>query len=305
MRKLYVSALYICSLAGCSQLLGVGDYEIDPALDGTGGSRVEPVGGEAGAPIGQAGSSGGSGGSSGSGGSGGSLGGEGGAPPIPVGGEAGQGGAPPTLIPCDSEECCRDAGGNAVGVELLSDGGFELGASDGPWTEESTLGYEAISEYDPDIGFRPHAGDYFVYLSGLAGERTSIYSEDVQIPADAGWLVVSGFRKFQIDVQDETNADFALVAFYDPTDAEGTALEIPFFWSNPAEYADGWGATNSAWKSFEASWSAEPHAGGKRYLGLRGESDEHPMVPPEDTETSTASSYLFDDVSLKVFRCYE
>lgn len=295
MRRLYVSALYVCTLAGCSQILGVGDYDIDPSLDAQGGT--DAVGGEAGAPGGQGGSA-----------VGGAAGGDGGSPVIieaGAAGEAGQGGVAPTLIPCDSADCCRSADGTPVGVELLSDGGFELGTLDSPWTEDSTLGYEAISEYDPDIGFRPHTGDYFIYLSGVAGERTSMYSENVQIPADAGWIEVSGYRKFQIDKQDETNADFALIAFYDPDDENGTALEIPFFWSNPAEYEDGWGATNSAWKAFEASWSAEPHAGAKRYLGLRGESDEYPMVPPEDMETTTASSYLFDDVSLKVFRCYE
>lgn len=105
MRKLYFSAVYVCTLAGCSQILGVGDYDIDPALDakgGKGGSTIDAVGGEAGAPAGgqggtkpEAGSS--QGGKAGDGG-------DGGTPPA-AGGEGGDGSGPPlgAFIGCDGE----------------------------------------------------------------------------------------------------------------------------------------------------------------------------------------------------------
>jgi hypothetical protein len=140
-------------------------------------------------------------------------------------------------------------------------------------------------------------------LTGIAGERTTLYSEDLEIPADAGWLVVSGYRWFQIDVQDDVNADFGLVAFYSYTNENPE--ELPFYWSKPSNSSDGWGDTPS-WTRFSYSWDAAPHQGLVRYLGLRGESDLYPEDPdPTDDEPGDASSYLFDDVSLKAFRCYE
>ena len=304
----------VCSslafIGGCTQILGISDYEVDPKLDGSGTS----VGGEGGSPdTGTAGTKP-SAGTKNDGGSpnGGQAPSDGGAPEPGVGGssimgDAGAGGAAPlgTLVTCDSADCCAQLGGTAVGVEMLKDGGFELGTveADGNpyWTQLSTNNYEVITN-DPDFGFDPHAGDYYAYLSGLQGERSTLYTEALTIPNDAGWLVVSGYRLFQIDVQDAVNADFCGIGFYaiPPNDA----LEIPFYWSDPGSSTDGWGDT-ATWKRFEASWDAAPHLGQKRKLGLVAESDTYPDEATAAPEDTTSSSYLFDDVSLKVYRCYK
>jgi hypothetical protein len=307
--------LFTLFVGGCSQIIGLSDYDVDPQLGGSaaaaggeGGDGGTPAAGgtkptagtatiEAGAPaggqppVGQAGQP--------------PLE-QGGQPPLgqagePGGGQAGQGagGEPAVVMPCDSAACCTKAGGVARGEELLKDGGFELGNGvDTPWTEEFTKdGADYVDEAitnDTSLGFKPKAGAYYVYLSGIQGERATVYSEDLNIPADAGWLVVSGYRYFQIDKADATNADFSLIAFYD---LDGNPLEIPFYWAYSE--ADGFGSTNGVWKVFSKSWDAAPHQGQVRYLGLRGESDKIPA-----SGSPKASSYLFDDVSLKVFRCY-
>lgn len=302
--------------AGCSQVLGLGDYEIDPKLD-----AKTTGGGEGGAGDGTAGSQSASGksgnpttggtksdagapnpGSAGEPSLPGSAG-AGGAEPNPGGGDAGSGPDPgSTLVPCDSVDCCASEGGHPVGVELLKDGGFELGtpSDNSPWVEDFTKDGDAYSDEaitnDLTLGFSPKSGSYYVYLSGIPGEQASVYSEDLKIPADAGWLTVSGYRYFQIDKQDATNTDFAGIGFYDPEDDQN--YYVPFYWTGTSD--DGWGATNAMWKSFSASWDAAPHAGKTRYLGLRGSSDHYP-----DSGNTKSSSYLFDQVSLKVFRCYK
>jgi hypothetical protein len=155
---------------------------------------------------------------------------------------------------------------------------------------------------DPELAFLAKSGDYYAYLSGVQNETSTIYSENLQIPESAGWLTLSGWRLFQIDIQDETNEDFSLIALYGPDDEN--ALELPFWWGKPTEQADGWGATNGTWKKFQASWDAEPHRGSVRYLGLRGESDDYPPYPEEAEEEGLySSSFLFDDISLKAFTC--
>jgi len=283
------------AVGGCSQIVGISDYEIDPKLDG--------------AAIGEGGSGNiGAGGTKNDAGS--PNGGQGGAPDpgsagSPVAGEAGAAGAAPrTVLPCDSADCCAELGGTPEGVELLKDGGFELGpVGDGesPWTQLSTNDFEVITS-DPDYGFDPKSGEYYAYLSGIAGERSTLYTETITVPSDAGWLVVSGYRLFQIDVEAEPNKDFCGVGFYEVPPA--MALEIPFYWSSTANSTDGWGDTPT-WKRFEASWDAAPHHGLKRRLGLVGESDQYPAEADVMAEDLTSSSYLFDDVSLKAFRCYE
>lgn len=316
--RLIVIGSALALAAGCTQILGLGDYEIDPTLD-----PKTSGGGEGGSGEGKAGtqSTAGKAGSSSSGGTKSDAGapnpgnaGEGGEPISSgfagAGGETnpGGGGSSGTLVPCDSVDCCASEGGKPVGVELLSDGGFELGTpSDGsPWLEEFLKDGDAYTDEaitnDLLLGFMPKSGSYYVYLSGIPGEQASVYSEDLQIPADAGWLTVSGYRYFQIDKQDATNADFAGIGFYDPLDDKGYI--VPFYWTGTSD--DGWGATNASWKSFSASWDAAPHAGKTRYLGLRGSSDHYPVPPAgADASFTKASSYLFDQVSLKVFRCYK
>ncbi len=311
-RQVFTVCSSLAFISGCAQLLGISDYDVDPTLGATN------AGGEGGSGDGTSGNAGTkpTGGTNNAGSpNGGQPPSDGGAPEPgtaggPMTGDAGAAGAAPigTVVPCDSADCCAALGGKAVGVELLSDGGFELGpVGDGssPWTQLSTNNSEVITETDPDgtgLGFKSHADKYYAYLSGLQGERSTLYSETVTVPKDGGWLAVSGFRLFQIDLQDAVNSDFCGIGFYavPPSDA----LEIPFYWSDPGSSTDGWGDT-AKWQRFEASWDAAPHQGMKRRLGLVAESDSYPAkanVPPGG---SAASSYLFDDVSLKVFRCYK
>lgn len=309
--KLTLAAL---TLASCSQILGIDDYAIDKKLDdavggdgneggsdGGSSSKAGTRNNEAGEPSNLGGDGGtpqgGTAGSAGSGGAGGTN--------LAGAGAGGDGGGPPLgeLVPCDSLDCCNAADGIAVGVELLGDGGFEL-AADGSslWVQESVESVEAITN-DLELGWEPRSGKFYAYLSGIQGERTSVYSEDVVIPDDAGWLTVAGFRRFQIDEMDATNKDFALVGFF--SYESESAEETPFWWGDPSTYPDGWGNTVT-WVKFDSSWDATPYQGLTTYLGLRGESDLYPIDPdPQDEVPGDASSYLFDDVSLKAFRCYE
>ncbi len=310
-RQIITACWSLAFIGGCTQILGISDYEVDPKLDGnnssaageggngdtgtSGSAGTKPTGGtknDAGSPNGgEAPAHGGA------------------AEPGTAGspGDAGAGGDAPvvgTVVAADSAEKCTELGGKAVGVEMLKDGGFELGTvGDGnsPWTQLSTNSVEVITA-DPDFGFDPKSGTYYAYLSGIQGERSTLYSEPLTIPNDAGWLVVSGYRLFQIDLQDAVNSDFCGIGFYAiPPDM---ALEIPFYWSDPGSSTDGWGDT-ATWKRFEASWDAAPHHGQKRKLGLVAESDTYPDKADVAPGDSSSSSYLFDDVSLKVYRCYK
>jgi hypothetical protein len=286
--------LLVCSTltaaAGCSQIVGISDYEIDPKLDGAagaaaadgGGAGTNHAGGQAGATTSPGGEGPGAGGTTPQGGE-------------PSGGAAG---APALdVVPCDSADCCEQLGGTPVGVELLKDGGFELGGPDegSPWKEVTTTSGNPLIINDLSFGFEPKAGDWFAYLSGLAGEESTIYQTPV-VPKDAGWLVVSGWRLFQVDTQDAMNADFAGIGIY--AFPSGENVEVPAFWSAPPAQ-DGWGDAPK-WVRFEYSFDALPHQGLKREIDFRGSSDEYST----DT-TSTASSYLFDELSFKSFSCYK
>ena len=297
---LKLSLLGALTLASCAQIVGISDYDIDTRLDGKSGSTstdggMPGVGGAAG-PEGGATDSAGAAGASDTGGTAGT----GGSAMGGVGAEAGVGGEatePRELIPCDSSDCCEAELGTAIGEELLQDGGFELGPvinGDSPWTQESTGEIEAITE-DLELGWKPKAGTFYSYLSGISGERTTLYSENLRVADDAGWFVLVGHRNFQVDATDDVNEDFAGVGFYSVPDGE--LVELPFYWSRPADSEDGWGET-TGWARFTSEWPATPHLGLRRRLGLRAESDAYPT---EDD----ASSYLFDEVSLRVFRCYK
>lgn len=302
-----VSFLTLLTIGGCAQVIGLSDYKVDPSLDGKGGKGVSPEGGDG--PSKGGSSAGKSSIPQGGDDTGGSvaLGGQGGEPvagSAPVGGEGGAGGG--ELVPCDSLDCCTKQGGKAVGTEIITDLGFEGGpVEDGntAWTEESTKTLEIITPTDTDgtgLGFKSHAGMYYAYLSGIAGEQSTIYTPNFIVPKDAGWMTLTGYRIFQIDLQDATNGDFAGIGLYDPADTN--PVELPFFWGAPPAHPDGW-ADKSTWTKFEASWDAAPHQGKKRYMGIRGSSDTYPAAPPAGDLDS--SSFLFDDVSLKVYRCYK
>jgi hypothetical protein len=277
-------------VAGCSEQDGGTPLGCSPSEAGMSSEACSPS--EAGSPSTPAAGEGGSGGEA----------------PMPQGGEAAaQGGQAPLggaegeppgeLVPCDSADCCTAKGGNAVGVELLNDGGFETGTpSEGsPWSEMSTTNGNALIINNLSLGFKPKAGAYFVYLSGIASEESTI-RQTVVVPEDAGWMVVSGYRLFQVDSQDDVNLDFCRIGLYGHPARD--ALELPFYWGRPTDTGDGWGDSRT-WKFFEASWDAAPHQGLQREILFRGSSDDYSTDPD-----LSSSSYLFDELSLKAFRCY-
>ena len=301
-KKLTLAAML--TLGGCGQILGLGDYDIDSKLGAAGAAPTD--GGEGGENHTAGGVANHAGVPNTPGGAGAGQGGEapaaqGGEPPVGggSGAEAGAAGAPPvtvgTVVPCDSAECCTAKGGTAMGIELLKDGGFELGTPDtnSPWKEVSTTVSNELIIDDLSFGFEPKAGNWFVYLSGIKGEESTIYQTPV-VPKDAGWLVVSGWRLFQVDSEDAVNTDFALIGFY--AFPSGDPVEVPAYWSAPPAQ-EGWGDTPT-WKHFAFSFDALPHQGLKREIDFRGSSDSYTANP--DTK---ASSYLFDELSLMSFTC--
>jgi hypothetical protein len=327
MRPLKLSLASALLLVGCSQLLGLGDYEIDKTLDGDsspggaadGGSSGKNASGgktsdagktsaEAGdGPVSNGGKSNDTGGTSGTGnasaGEGGDppapQGGKGGTGPVDEGGAGGEGGAPapaPELIPCDSVTCCTSKGGKPdAGVELLTDGGFELGTAeqgDTPWTESSTNDSAVITDGGDEA--TPHAGQYFAWLGGLPDETSIVQSPTFTVPSDAGWLVTSGYRRFQIDSDDTdgVNDDLMTLSLWNPAADKLTTLLQ--YWDK-----DDPGGTTK-WTRFEVSVSAEDDAGKERYFMALGSTDDH--------LTSTdilSSNYMLDDLSLKAYRCYK
>jgi hypothetical protein len=324
----------LAAAGGCGQILGISDYEIDPKLgrpadneggrDGAdanggdrsaagapdsagapGGGQPPSDGGNGGAPVVGIGGAGASSGGAGNGGAGNGGAGNGGAGPAEAGaaGAGGAGGSPEIhheLVPCDSLNCCTQAGGTAEGEELLVTatlpqtpyyGDFELGTVEGgntPWVETSLRGYPIITD---GTDAAPHKGSYFAWLCGLTKETSVLTSEPIHVPADAGWFTLTGFRKFQIDSlpEDTVNDDSMSIGFWNETEP----LELPLYWNQAAP-----GAT-SGWVKFDASWDAAPHVGEVRYLTAVASTDDHVT----DEEISS-SNYMLDDLSLKVFRCY-
>lgn len=298
--KLALTSLVL--VGGCSQILGISDYEIDTKL----GQEPDPgLGGgdNEGGGDGESGSGGTKGGTDNRGGEAHGMAGEpqgqGGTPQgqagmVGMAGEdQGQAGMPPVgeLVPCDSADCCEEEGGTAVGAELLSDPGFDSAVSG--WTETSTHDEAIIVPGDP-ADFPAVDGDYIAWLAGLTDEISDVTSDFFVVPADAGWMELTGYRWFEVDSFAVANTDFAGIGLYDPNDIN--PVELPFFW-NTVNGATSAGDTTD-WTPFDASWSALPHAGETRYLMIRGKADAYPTA-------SSKSNYVFDAVSLKVYRCYK
>jgi hypothetical protein len=271
-----------------------------------GGGQPSTDGGNGGAPVVSAGGAGAGASGAATSGAGTSSAGAGGTGPAEAGaaGAAGAGGSPEIrheLVPCDSLDCCTQAGGTAEGEELLVTatlpetpyyGDFELGTVEEgqtPWLETSLLGYSIITSATTDA--TAHKGSYFAWLCGVKEETSVVTSEAIHVPADAGWFTLTGFRKFQIDSlpEDTVNDDSMSIGFWN----ESEPLELPFYWDQAAP-----GAT-AGWVKFNASWDAAPHVGEVRYLTALASTDDH--VTDEDINSS---NYMLDDVSLKVFRCY-
>lgn len=331
-KKLNLNLGFVLLLAagGCGQIIGLGDYEIDPKLDGPSGrAGTRNEGGEGGDPSHGGSSNGANGGKAGSNPQ--PVAGEGGTKPVPnpTAGEAGQpptdggtgGVAPgPVVIPCDSVDCCTTKGGRAVGEELLvvpvsttcdplteycdpSYGGFEYGPkADGnsPWAETSEKGFPLVTD-GVEEGSEPHKGTYLAFLGGVHDESSLLISQPLDIPSDAGWLTLSGYRLFEADRADPSdmeNGDSMSLSLWDETDV----LEVPFYWdySDPGIAAD--------WTKFESTFDAEPHQGTTRYLYALGKTDSWSDADGTGGAANVGypggSNYMIDDLSLKVFRCY-
>lgn len=285
---------------GCSQILGISDYQIvdDPTGEGGdtgqgGDGAVSGKGGKAGA-AGDAGapSQAGDGPGPGPGGSDqGGMPGQGGSGT--VGGAGGEGGEPPiirTLIPCDSVECCTDAGGVVDELQLLQNVDFEAGQE--WWDEYSDLTYDLIVSEDDTDTVNAHAGKWFVWMGGAEDEGAVLSSPTLEIPADTGWVTLSGWRYLVFDSATATT-DFAVVQLWDENDFD-TPYENIYLWDS-AVYD-----TNS-WTKFEVSGAGELYAGLPLQLWISGFTD----ATADDPVGQAASNFFFDDISFVAARCYE
>jgi hypothetical protein len=292
---------------GCSQILGISDYEIDNDLGDTGEGGDTGQGGD-GAVSGKGGKAGaGDAGAPPQAGEGPGLGGgdQGGMPGQGgdgmVGGSTGEGGEGGSglgeLVPCDSTSCCNDAGGTVVLTEVLPDGGFELGTyaeGNTPWYESSSNNYAIITDGLAE-SVTPRSGDYLAFLCGVDDEISTLQSPVLDVPADAGWFELTVFRWFEIDGPlDQTNEDFVSISlFSSPSDEIEELIE---YWDQAGDAGD----TNT-WTRYTASIDAAPHVGKNLYLLFLGQTD----LITDNTISGGGSNYMFDDLSLKVGRCYK
>ncbi|HYP88275.1 MAG TPA: hypothetical protein VEQ59_08975, partial [Polyangiaceae bacterium] len=173
---------------------------------------------------------------------------------------------------------------------------FELGtlADGSPWKEISSGEFSLVVDKtatDAETAL-PHKGDYFAWLGGESNESSFLDSEALDVPADAGWLTLSSFRKFQIDsdVTDTTNDDFAWIALLD---SEGDISDFFGYWDNtdPSE--------TNGWVKYEQTIDATSIQGQSLVLELAAVDDMY-----STSADITGSNYMFDDVSLKAYRCY-
>jgi hypothetical protein len=310
MAKLQLNAavLTLLAIGGCSQIIGLSDYEIDKELDGAGG---EAVGGD--------GSGGSTAGSKSEGGDGPvDRGGEG---PIDRGGETsqggevngggtpstagqpgvgGEGGSAPVPIDCDSEECCNDEDGVVVqvGGELLPNGDFEAKRSSWYGYYDSSDTLDVFTENDP---VEAHSGDWYVWLGGTVDDAAELQSPTFTVPEGASWLRMAGFRFFAFDSL-ALDGDAAAIALYP---ASGTdAVEVFSFWDN-YEY------DNDRWEEFVGSHvPAEAYVGDEYFVSIVAVTDAlYDVDPPPDPEDpdppveQKASNFFFDDLSLTAYRC--
>jgi hypothetical protein len=292
--------LLLLAAAGCAQIIGLSDYEIDSGLGdaGEGGQAQGEGGGDTSGSSGKAG-----GGDAGAGnvGQGGDVG-QAGEPPVQggmpavagsgAGGEGGSGDVPVTVIPCDSVECCTSAGGVADDRQLLQNFDFETGHE--WWTEYSLqFGDEGliVSEDDTDT-INAHAGAWFVWIGGELDEIASLTSPSVTVPADTGWLTVGGYRYLVYDSTDATLApfDWVAVSLYQ----EGDWLEDIFLW-------DDYLYDNNSWFNFEVTFPADTYAGMSFEFAVEAVIDDL----QEDPAGQTASNFFFDDLTFVASRCIE
>lgn len=283
--KLSLAAALV--LGGCSQLLGLGDYDIDSSLDPAGNAGE----GGGGADVGGAGGDGdGGGGDGGRVGEGGGAG-EGGTPGGEAGaGAGGGGGGGPVLIDCDSTDCCQKAGGTVGSLELLPNGDFE--ANRAAWGMSSENGYPIFTKESADT-INANSGSWFAWIGGSENDVGVLGSPTFRLPDATGWLKLQGYRLFAFDSLALTG-DFAQVSLWD-VDAEDFAL-VFLEWDN-SEY------DSFDWELFEAEVPAAPFLNRDYQLSVAGVTDDQYDADPSDPEGQFASNFFFDDLSLKAQLC--
>lgn len=299
-KLLSVSFVSLLVVAGCSQLIGLGDYEIDPSLDGAAGDAGAQGGdGSGGKSPGGAGSdqggepgAGAQGGDPGVAGQGGEPGSHGGEPPITQAGAGGQGGEPAVIIDCDSADCCDEAGGEIVETELVLNGDFEAGRA--AWsqgyitnTEYSVLVKETASSIDAN------SGSWYAWLGGVESDSCYLDSPSFVIPKRTGWITATGYRYFAFDSLEGTG-DLACLVMY----VAGT--------SDVAEAFDCWDNyefDTEDWVDFSYSVPAADYIDGEYTFSTVADTDDMFDGDPEDEESQKASNFFFDDLSLKAATC--
>jgi hypothetical protein len=300
--RLNASVLALLAVGGCSQIIGLSDYEIDRKLggaggdavggDGSGGSKAgsKSEGGDG--PIDRGGEGPGDGGKGpiDVGGDGpidrGGETSQGGEPPVPQGG-AGEGGAPSTVIDCESAECCEEEGGTVVGVELIKNGDFESGR--GAWTQYYTNN-EDFLVLSNDDHIDAYSGAWYAWLGGVESDTAELLSPVFTVPAGTGWFDLTAQRYFAFDSLEMTG-DYAFIAIYEP--GSTTAEEIFAAWDNFEFDTDGW--VDVSVPDVPAS-----HLVGVEFqLSVIGVTDDMADEPTEQA----ASNFHFDDLSLKAYSC--
>ncbi|HKY39890.1 MAG TPA: hypothetical protein VJN18_28335 [Polyangiaceae bacterium] len=306
-QKAKLGMLLLIAVGGCSQIIGLSDYEVDPALGDAGqGGQAQGEGGDASGSSGKAGGGDAGVGNVGQGGEsvqggmpavgGTSAGGEGGSPEVPVvggtsaGGEGGSPEVPVVVIPCDSVDCCTTAGGIVDERQLLENVDFEAGRS---WWGESSSGSFAIIVNETQAGtINAHLGAWFVWLGGATNEVGVILSPTLDIPADTGWVTLSGYRYLRFD-STTSFTDYAQIRLFE----EGM-YDVPYediyIWDNFA-------FNTNSWTPFEVSGSGEFYASLPLQLAITGVTD----ATSDDPTVQEASNFFFDDISFTSSRCVE
>jgi hypothetical protein len=289
-----IGMLLLLAVGGCAQIIGLSDYDIDPALGDAGeGGQAQGEGGSD-----TSGSSGKTGGGDAGVGQGGEPVVQGGMPAVGGTGAGGEGGSgeeiPVIVIPCDSVECCTSAGGIADDRELLQNVDFEAGQE--WWDEASTGSYDVIVNENDIDSINAHAGEWFVWLGGAVDEIGSLTSPTITVPADTGWVTISGYRYLVFD---------STTTIYDPETMVGDFASISLFQGEdifePIFYWDNYEFDNSSWFYFELGGPADNYAGLSFEYTVLASTDN----TSDDPTAQAASNFFFDDLSFIASRCIE
>jgi hypothetical protein len=263
--KLKLTLLAMVTLAGCSQILGIDDYEIDQSLDAAaGGEGNQGPAGEAGEPT--------------------TMGG--------MPGASGAGGVDPEIIDCDSTECCADAGGTVTMIELLPNGDFETGRT--AWGTNSQNMFEVFTKQTAE-SIPANSGSWFAWIGGSQNDIGVLLSPKFSIPEGTGWLGVEGYRWLAFDSA-ALMGDYAQVDMYDAAGEFEVAEERFFYWDN-AEY------DSNDWALFALEVPLGVYTGTEHHIGIVGVTDDMYDVDADDPEDQEASNFFFDDLSFKAFSC--